>query len=228
MSRTETTPEQRFERFFVSCCEALGAKDSEAIDSGWLALVAMYNHPVRAYHNLDHIAECVEVFMESAARNAPVETVALVGFSLYWHDCVYDSRRDDNEARSAAVAVTMARAMGIEFWAHGTIRRLIQATTHRGTPGDESEALIRDVDLASLAARATKFDANTAAIRSEYAWASDEQWRAGRVAFFKEVLARPAIYFTPSLHQRWEAPARQNLQRGLAAMGAVRLPDKAG
>ncbi len=208
----------RLEEFWRVSCEALGSRDAGAIASAWLVLEAMYHHPPRAYHNMAHIAECVGELSAVAAKVTPIETVALVAVALYTHDCVYDSTRPDNEERSAGVAVALGRGMGLVNWTLGTLHRLVMATTHKGTPGDAGEALIRDVDLVSLAAPEGRFDANTAAIRGEYAWASDAQWRTGRVAFFREILARPAIYFTPEFHGRFEGAARANVERALRLM----------
>ena len=108
-----------------------------------------------------------------------------------------------------------ARDLGLPAATIEAGRRLIMATTHKGEPADHLEAIIRDVDLASLAAEPAVFDANTRAIRQEYAWASDEKWRAGRAAFFRDMLARPRIYFTLAFQDRFERAARENLRRAL-------------
>lgn len=204
--------------FWRRSCEALGATDAASIAVSWAALEAMYHHPPRAYHNLGHIEECVRALANLPRAAAPIDTIALVSLALFCHDCVYDSTRPDNEERSADAAVVLGRGMGLPNWTLGAMRRLVMATTHQGLPGDDSEALIRDIDLSSLGASQEKFDANTAAIRAEYAWADDERWRTGRVAFFRELLARPAIYFTAEFKRRFEAAARANVERALSIM----------
>jgi len=204
--------------FWRRSCQALGAGDAASIAASWDALEAMYHHPPRAYHNLGHIQECLRALSNPSSRSVAIDTIALVSVALFAHDCVYDSTRPDNEQRSADVAVVLGRAMGIPPTTLAALHRLVMATTHKGLPGDAAEALIRDIDLSSLGASPEQFDANTAAIRAEYAWAGDEQWRTGRVAFFKEILARPAIYFTPEFHARFESAARANVQRALHTM----------
>lgn len=189
----------------------------------WHMLEALYRYPKREYHTLEHIEACLHALDWFQARpgHSPAsdDSLGIVAFAIFAHDCIYDSRRPDNEARSAEVGAMLATHIGTPLPAVATIRRLVLATTHLGVPADALEALIRDVDLSSLGDLPDRFDANTRAIRSEYAWASDEHWRAGRARFFRDMLARPAIYFTPEFHAAYESMARQNLERGLAALG---------
>jgi predicted metal-dependent HD superfamily phosphohydrolase len=195
-----------------------GIDDENAIDRGWLVLRAMYHDPPRAYHNLGHVAECLRV-CDARGGALEYEHQAEVAFALLCHDCVYDSRRHDNEERSAGVGSMLARDLGFAPRTVQDIHRLVMATTHKGTPSDVREALIRDVDLSSLAAEPDVFDANTRAIREEFSWASEDKWKAGRAAFFRDMLGRRAIYFTPEMHAEFEARARENLARGLLALG---------
>lgn len=197
-------------------CRSLGARDGASIDRAWLVIDAMYHHPPRGYHNLDHVRACLDLCDPGVLPDpGDAEAAGATRFAMFLHDCVYDSRRQDNEARSAGIAAMLARDLGLPAAAIETIRRLIMATTHKGEPADALDACIRDVDLASLAADPVVFDSNTRAIRREYAWASDERWRAGRVAFFRDMLARPRIYFTPVFRDRFEAAARKNMERAL-------------
>lgn len=217
MADAPTTPDPvELERQWDSVCRSLGAGDDESIDRAWFVLDAMYHHPPRAYHNLDHIRACLRHFDPNDLPDTAIATSAeTVRFAIFLHDCVYDSRRPDNEARSAGIAAMLARDMGLPAATIEAVRRLTMATTHKGEPADALEASIRDIDLASLAAEPSVFDANTRAIRQEYAWASDEKWRAGRAAFFRDMLARPRTYFTQVFHDRYEQAARANLERAL-------------
>ena len=213
---TTLTDPTDLHRHWSEVCRSLGARDKASIDRAWLVIDALYHHPPRAYHNLDHIRACLRLCdPNDCAGKATTEAADAVPFAIFLHDCVYDARRPDNEARSADIAAMLARDLGLSPATIETIHRLIMATTHKAEPADHLEAIIRDVDLASLAAEPAAFDANTRAIRQEYAWASDEKWRAGRAAFFRDMLARPRIYFTPVFHDRYEQAARANLERAL-------------
>jgi predicted metal-dependent HD superfamily phosphohydrolase len=216
MARTEGNP---WEQEWADVCWYLGARDEEAIARNWVVLEALYKYPKRAYHNMGHVTACM-LACRFGRRAITPEQVTVAQFALFVHDCIYDSRRHDNEARSAAVGAMLARDLGIAQVHTGTIVRLVMATTHRGEPADAHEAFVRDVDLYSLAADEPLFDATTRAIRDEFRWASEEQFRAGRLAFFRQMLARPTIYFLPEYRDLCEAAARANLERAIRQMDA--------
>ena len=214
-------PPNLLETHWADACFALGSRDTEAVDRAWLVLSALYLHPKRRYHNLAHIAQCISIFFLHR-DDIGDQTHARVLFAVCAHDCVYDATRTDNEARSAAVASMLACDLGISISHRRAIERLIMATTHKGTPANDAEALIRDVDLSSLAAPWRAFNANTTRIRSEFAHVSDTAFRSGRAAFFRGMLARPSIYFLPRFQERFEARARENLARSIKKMSGPR------
>jgi predicted metal-dependent HD superfamily phosphohydrolase len=171
----------------------------------------------RFYHHLGHIADCLEV----AVRFSQVVPLAgaEMDAAIIAHDCVYHTHAGvNNEEASAAVAEMLLREAGVGAPAIDTVVRLILATKHEGVPGNDAEAFIRDVDLVSLAASPAEFDANTAAIRAEFQAVGEDEWRAGRVKFFRSMLERDSIFFTPAFKERFEAFARANLARGLRTL----------
>ena len=74
------------------------------------------------------------------------------------------------------------------------------------------------MDLAILGAEPAIFDAYEKAVRLEYGWVEEPMWRAGRSAVLKTFLARPRIFHTAEFQKRFEAQARHNIQRSLAAL----------
>lgn len=216
MARADVNP---WEQEWADVCWYLGSRDEQAVARDWIVLEALYAYPHRRYHNLGHIAGCL-LACQFGRRAISPEQVTIAQFALFVHDCIYDSRRGDNEARSAAVGAMLARDVGIGEDHIRTIVRLVLATRHQGVPADAVEAFIRDVDLYPLAADEPLFDANTRDIREEFAWAGEEQFRAGRLAFFRQMLARPTIYFLPEYRDPCEAKARANLERAIRQMEA--------
>src|SRR5262245_28096498 len=61
-------------------------------------LTRRYSEPHRAYHTLQHLAEAFDTL---AACGDRVERWDEVLFALWFHDAIYDTRRHDNEERSA-------------------------------------------------------------------------------------------------------------------------------
>lgn len=176
------------------------------------ALAAAYAEPHRAYHTADHIAELLrwfDVVHEEVGWRAPAD----VYLAIVFHDAVYDPTRHDNEARSAALARTLAGA-------GDTAVRLIELTAQHGRlePAalDHDAAHFLDSDVAILGAAPEAFDAYDAAIAREYAHVPRDAYRAGRRAFLQAMLARERIFFSELFHARLEAAARANLARALA------------
>lgn len=137
---------------------------------------------------------------------------------IVFHDVVYDSRRNDNEERSADEAERLLSGRTssevISF-----VRAGIEATkTHivpigLSDPQKHDVAILLDLDLSILGADEVLFDDYDRKIRLEYAWASDEQWRVGRSKVMEGFLHRPHIYHTQSFRDEFEERARKNLRR---------------
>lgn len=179
-------------------------------------LLAAYSAPDRAYHSDAHIAACLAHF---DTWQHLAEHPHLVELALWTHDLVYDTRRQDNEAASAEQAVAWLEAAGLGH--HGeAIRALILATCHQAPPQGADAGLVVDLDLSILAAPPPVYDAYETAIRQEYHWVPEPLFRAGRSKLLKQLLAHPALYHNAPLAERWEQPARQNLQRALLALDA--------
>lgn len=71
--------------------------------------------------------------------------------------------------------------------------------------------MLLDIDLAILAAPPARFAEYDAQIRREYAFVDDARYLAARRAVLTGFLARPRLYHSDVLHERFEARARANL-----------------
>lgn len=183
-------------------------------------LLELYRAPERHYHGASHIEAMLRLFEANRARFADPPAAEA---AIWFHDAVYDSRRGDNEAKSAELAAE--RLVG-----HADDRRvarieaLILATaTHELPEGADDAtrqdaALFLDLDLSVLGAAGEAFDAYEAGVRREYGWVDEANWRAGRAAVLKKFLDRPAIFQTEIFRQRYEKAARDNIARSLAAL----------
>jgi len=183
-------------------------------------LSALYRQPGRHYHGLAHVDALVALVREHRTALADAEAVEA---AVWFHDAIYDSRRSDNEARSAALAEEKLGSR-VEAVRLSRIVAMIEATATHALPdlGDEAAkrdaAFFLDMDLSILGAPKAAFDSYEAAVRREYAWVDDKAWRSGRAAVLKKFLARPHIFHTEAFRQRFEAEARRNIQRSIAAL----------
>jgi predicted metal-dependent HD superfamily phosphohydrolase len=180
-------------------------------------LVAAYSEPHRRYHTLQHLRECLahaEAVRTLARRPAELE------LALWFHDAVYDPRRDDNEERSAQWAHASVLAAGCDAAIADRVQALVLATKHHEAGDDIDTQLMVDIDLSILGASYARFDDYEREVRAEYAHVDDATFSAGRTRFVQAMLARPAIYATDVYRGTLEKRARENLQRSLEALAA--------
>jgi predicted metal-dependent HD superfamily phosphohydrolase len=182
------------------------------------ALLTAYREPLRAYHTLDHIAALLDLFEEHGKLAAEPDAVRL---AILYHDIVYNPRRPDNEAASAAVAVRDLTVLGAPTALIERVAALVLATQHGTTspdPADTDLCLLLDLDLSVLAAAPAIYDAYAAAIRREYAHVPGLLYRPGRRKVLQRFLDTAPLYLTPQLADRWDAAARQNLAREISRL----------
>lgn len=190
----------------------------ETPDSAVLVdLAARYAAPDRHYHTLTHVQHCLRELDGIASLAHQPD---LVEAAIWFHDCIYDPRRHDNEERSAELAAEIMLSFGMPPEAIKKVRQLILATRHDLVPDDPDAQLLVDIDLAILGAPAPLFDAYEMTIRLEYAHVPGAAFRAGRAAVLRSFLERPWIYTTDPIRQRYEQQARQNLTRSLERLAA--------
>jgi predicted metal-dependent HD superfamily phosphohydrolase len=171
-------------------------------------LLDRWSEPHRQYHTVDHLAAVLAVVDRYAHLAADADAVRL---AAWFHDAVYDPRATDNEERSADLA---DRALG-----DPEVARLVRLTAgHEVAPGDANGALLADADLAILAADRDAYDRYAAAVRREYAHVPEDAFRAGRARILRGLVALPALYRIVPPRADWEAAARANLARELAAL----------
>lgn len=185
---------------------ALGMEPSADI---FAQLRAAYTEPGRHYHTDIHIAECLAHFEE---MRATAHHRAEIEIALWFHDAIYDTRRDDSEERSAEWAASFLTSNNVDEACIARITGLIMATkTHEAR--DMDAEIMLDIDLGILGAGEDAFEAYDAAIRLEYHWVPTAQYRAGRARVLSGFLERTAIYKTQEFHSRYEQQARANLAR---------------
>ncbi len=176
-------------------------------------LVARHAEPHRRYHTLDHVDAVLGHLQVTAAMLRDRRTVEL---AAWYHDAVYDPRRTDNEAASAAWAAAELRAAACDEVVVGDVVRLVEVTAgHQAARPDE--VALCDADLAVLGAGPAAYDRYRAAVREEYGFLDEDTWRAGRSSVLRSLLALPRLYGTPAFADR-EVQARHNVAAELRSL----------
>ncbi|WP_342775376.1 HD domain-containing protein [Streptomyces tateyamensis] len=179
-------------------------------------LLRRWAEPQRRYHTAEHLAAVLDRVDELAGHAADPDTVRL---AAWFHDAVYKPDRSENEERSAELAVRALREAGLAEQRIAEVARLVRLTvSHHPEPGDRDGEVLCDADLAVLGGEPDRYAAYAAAVREEYAFVPEPDFRAGRAAILRQLLALPALYRTPTATARYTARARTNLAAELGSL----------
>ncbi|MEO6956286.1 MAG: hypothetical protein ABI137_06025 [Antricoccus sp.] len=199
------------------------APDSTVGQDIWIDLVTRWSEPHRAYHNLNHLLQVLQV-IDALTDPAVTTSLALTDESLWqvraaawFHDVVYEPAASDNEARSADHAARQLLRIGAQEAQIATVRALIFMTIdHHVTDLDPAAVILHDADLSILGQSAAQYLDYVNGVREEYSQIADEAFRIGRSTILTGFLNREQIYLGSDANRRFEARARINIQAELA------------
>jgi len=172
----------------------------------------------RFYHNLSHVKTLLTL-LESLKDK--IQDHNVIRFSIWFHDIIYDTKRNDNEEESARLTSEILGRLQVNTERRKMVRDLILATKdHRGRNLTSDAKLFLDMDLAILGASEEVYNEYSRAIRKEYLWISEPMYRKGRKKVLKSFLERERIYFTDEMKIRYEEQARKNMDSEIRALDA--------
>ncbi|SBW28796.1 hypothetical protein FDG2_6015 [Candidatus Protofrankia californiensis] len=230
-------------RSFDAALLSAGARaDAAQRASVFEDLASRYGEPGRFYHTFRHVSETLAAVRllvtadwdrhrdhdrdREGGRDRPGEqadpmsAVSACKLAVFFHDAVYDTQTNDNEARSGELAIATLTALGCSRSVAADVDRLVRATATHLSAGPD-EAVVNDADLRVLARPAPAYDVYARRVRREYAWVSHERWVSGRAAVLCALLEH-RVYATPWASRHWEPMARANLRRELAGLRCMR------
>ncbi len=187
------------------------------------AVEAAYAVPARAYHHFGHVREVLRE-ADGVEAGPGWQRPGDVRLAILYHDAVYEPGRQDNEARSAELALDHLQRWPASVDG-GRVAALIRLTARHGRllPGDPElevlgpdAALFLDCDMAILGAAPALFDAYDRGIAAEYrGHVAGWRYAIGRRRFLKRLLASPRIFLSGHFHARLDGAARTNLRRAV-------------
>lgn len=170
-----------------------------------------YSGSDRHYHNLEHVRDVLDVIEGLKELPRDLSTILL---SAWYHDVIYNARSEDNEVRSAVYAEHALSGLGLPSTTAKRVSGLILATeAHFAPDGDVDCQILLDADLSSLGADEKTFQLHSHALRLEFDWVPDHEYRASRVRFLSGILERERIYLIDQVFEKYEEQARKNLTR---------------
>ncbi len=181
-------------------------------------LLAAYDDN-RGYHDVRHLEEVLEhatTIMDADYPPTPGESEVdrtAVLLAAWFHDAVYEPVSGDGEERSAALAERELATAGAPGRLVDEVARLVRLTAHHRPAADDlAGQVLCDADLAILAAGTERYAEYVAGVRTEYAHVSEADFRTGRAAVLRDLLAKPRLFHTAHARTRWEAAARTNVE----------------
>lgn len=189
--------------------------DAARREAEWQRLAAAYQAPGRHYHTLQHIENLL-----NRVEAAPLHDPVVVQLAVWFHDAVYNARRSDNEARSAAEALAFLQNSLLEPARQQRVAFLIERTadhTQPQPPDDTDLFYFLDADLSILGAPAAEYWAYARQVRQEYRHVPALLYHPGRRKVLAKMLAAPVLFRTPALRAELDAAARLNLQAEIDA-----------
>jgi len=182
----------------------------------WAEVEKNYSDKKRHYHTLQHLdnllAQLTELKAEIQNRDAML-------FTLYYHDIVYNALRSDNEEKSAELAEKRMKQLSVPGNTIALCKKQILATkTH--VPSTNSDTnYFTDADLSILGQPWEIYLQYYQDIRKEYAIYPDLVYHPGRKKVLNHFLSMDRIYKTDLFYNKFEMPAKQNLQKELELYG---------
>lgn len=186
------------------------------IESLFKNLVEHYSAKDRAYHTLSHIQSLLSM---SESLSGKFQSYEAVCFAIWFHDVIYNTKKSDNEEKSAEFAADALTRLGVSEQTITIVREMVLATKHhRGANLSWDTKAFLDLDTSILGAPEEIYKEYSRAIRKEYSWVLSFLYRKGRKKVLNDFLERERIYFTEEIGSKYEAQARHNIAEEIRAL----------
>lgn len=193
-------------------------KDESRSETIFNLLVQMYTEKHRSYHNLSHIDWLLAL---SDSMKDEIGDYDAIRFAIWFHDAVYNTRRNDNEEKSAEMSAASLEELAVPVVTAGAVREMILATKHHHCENlTEDAKLFLDLDLSILGASEEVYRAYSEAIRKEYSWVPRFLYRRSRKKILNDFLRRERIFLTEDMRARFDLQARRNIKREIESLSS--------
>lgn len=196
---------------FIQLAKNYSSADS-LIESAWKELEKNYSSEKRHYHNLSHLEN---LFAELKQIQAEISDWNAISFSVFYHDAIYDVKKNDNEEQSALLAEKRMRELNVPEQIISRCKEQILATKSHAVSPEHDTNLFTDADLSILGKSAASYEIYFRQIREEYSIYPDLLYKPGRKKVLNHFLEMKRIFKTDLFADRYEKQARENLKMEL-------------
>jgi predicted metal-dependent HD superfamily phosphohydrolase len=191
---------------------SFASETGNTIQKGFQKLVEKYSEKHRHYHNLIHVDACLKHLDEIADCIVDIKPVEV---ALWFHDIIYDPKKNDNEKMSAEYAKAFLGSVNLASDVILKIEHLVALTKHPSFPETNDEKYLIDIDLAILAANKEHYDRYESSVRKEYGFVPSFLYKRGRKKILMSFIKSDRIYWTEHFYKKYENQARRNLKRAM-------------
>lgn len=210
---------QRFAMYLAAIANNIDPVEVQAL---WQTVTTRYNEAQRAYHTLSHIEQ---LFAQFEQVESHLDEPHIIALALYYHDVIYEPKRVDNELKSAEYAVEVLQKYLSAAQCRHIYALIMMTATHQldelVDANKRSDATyLLDMDLSVLGGAWSEYEQYASAVRQEFAQVPVTDYRIGRTAVLKGLLAHPKLYLTEYYFERLEEQARDNIKRELTSLAS--------
>lgn len=192
--------------------------NDQLIDKLWEEIEKSYSYKKRHYHNLTHLEHMLTMAVKYKIHLNDFDTVL---FSIYYHDIVYNPKRQDNEQKSAEIAHNHLTRLSMPSEKTTNCINQIMATKYHEHSADNDTNYFVDLDLAILGESPKHYKDYAEKIRKEYAMYPTGLFNKARKNVLQHFLKRDKIYQTKLFQDLMEEQARANLNAELRGLKLV-------
>ena len=186
--------------------------DPQIAGAYWQEIQKEHSSKGRHYHTLIHLGNLFQLLENQKERFSDWHAIV---FAITWHDIVYNVLRQDNEEKSAALAVERLTKINVPQTRIRLVSELILATKGHSLSTNPDINLFTDADLSILGTPWEVYENYTRQIRKEYKIYPDLMYKPGRKKVLQHFLNMERIYKTEVFFEKFEQKARENLQKEL-------------
>lgn len=189
--------------------------DEELVLLCWNEIEVHYSKSNRHYHNLNHL---MDLYAQLSDLKNGISDWDTLLFSLFYHDVIYNSRKQNNEEKSAELAVKRMLQLGLPPEKVSKCKDQIIATKSHQEAADPDTNFFTDADLSILGRDRDTYRTYCANIRKEYAIYPGFIYNKGRKKVVRHFLEMERIFKTKEFFERFEMQARDNLEKELRGL----------
>lgn len=141
----------------------------------------------RFYHNTNHLIQILQdIEKHPQFKECNYYEKHALLLAAFFHDIIYDPKKDDNEDKSIRLFITCFKGKDIKMI--DTVCDLIEVTKHRKRPFKKLERIFWDADNAGFKKGYDHLMKTEKLIQKEYSYLPKEKFKEGKIKFLESCL----------------------------------------